>query len=115
MENIPWNLRELSSYVSVTIGRGLTFVTNAFYQFKDKIIGWFGFQSGGDVGEIENSDDENQENTYQSGDSLYPSDDEDILEAQMKEIFGPNYNQDQPILELMEDSDENTNQSSDDE
>ena len=96
------SLRELLNNLFVSIRRGLTLLTNAFSQFKDNIIGWF---QSGDNGDQQNSDDENEEkNTYQSAADFLSEllddsdDDEDIL--------GPNHNQDQPILELMEDSDD---------
>ena len=96
------SLRELLNNLFVSIRRGLTLVTNAFSQFKDNIIGWF---QSGDNGDQQNSDDENEEkNTYQSAadflsDLLDDSDDDE-------DILGPNHNQDQPILELMENSDD---------
>ena len=85
------SLRELLNNLSVSIRRGLTLVTNALSH-------WFSR-----VGRVEHLPISSRHLVRAIGRFRDSDDDKDIL--------GPNHNQDQPILKLMEDSDE---QSSDD-
>ena len=86
------SLRELLNNLFVSIRRGLTLVTNALSH-------WFSR-----VGRVEHLPIGSRHAADFLSELLDDSDDD-------KDILGPNHNQDQPILELMEDSDE---QSSDD-